>query len=329
MTSSALSSSNASTVDDDLEARVESLMMGPSGSRNMLRCVLNPVNVEEIRKLKRRHGLPPFDAIIDGAPGLVEPWTPQTLMAFLDMELNKEHLLFYEEVQWLRYFKGEVARAPVGDVLVLPGDTREDEMKWVEAMRAEFVAEDAVEPINVSHAHRAALLLRIDAAKESHKVDPAMFADTQAEVRKLLYQDAWPRFMARMLTTNVSDKEGSRRLRIVLACFAVCASIDGLVLGLMGSRWLMIIALPFWCMGMAQFLVYETNYCPMVAQNMQIVFRADLRAVTINCPVAKAMHRKARQRYLAFASLLGFCATAITIAISYIIEAGTGKSLYY
>jgi len=137
---------------------------------------------------------------------------------FLEIEHNSENLCvgfapqcvaltqswpanryFWEEVETLRATK-HGGKRPAADLLLLPEQVRADDTAWVGSIQDTFIKDEAPQSINVSHQQRKALLVNIDAALASKQVSPEIFNDAQNEVKRLMLQDAWPRFMVRMTT---------------------------------------------------------------------------------------------------------------------------------
>ena len=123
--------------------------------------------------------------------------------------------------------------------------------------------------------------------------------------------------------------EGERSLRLMqgLCALAVVALIAGLVLGLKGSRYLLFLSLPVWFAFFDGVITYETGVCFKSAFKSQCLIKKS-GPTQLECPVARQMLKSAAWRTLKRMFILTCIMTGFTFALSYIVEASTGVTMY-
>jgi len=126
----------------------------------------------------------------------------------------------------------------------------------------------------------------------------------------------------------VHEGERSIRLKQGLLGLAIVALIAGLVLGLKGSRFLLLLSLPFWFMFFDGIITFETGVCVKSAFKSQCLIKKTGAMTQLECPVARKMLKTAALRTLKRIIIMTLIMTGLTFALSYIIEAGTGVAMY-
>jgi hypothetical protein len=339
-----LKSSPADDTSDDIDSKIDAAV---AATQDALTCLLNPDNRAERMQLKRRYGLPNFDMVLLGQGG-IEPWKPETFLEFLESEHNSENLFFFEvrcvcacvaggahvivlvqEVEALKAKKGVSGSvAPEQGLLILPAEARMDDVKWIESLTDTFVRDGATQQINIAHQQRESLLRGVTSAVSSRQVHAEIFQEAQNEVRRLMAQDAWPRYIVKMTSQNIDSRERSSRFtRGMVGIFATLLFV-GLCLGLMVPRWYLFLAFPMWFFSFDNLFSYKTGVCARGAFMGTACKLRTGRHMKLQCPVTKGSLRHAARRIFFRTLFICTVLTLVSFALSYIIEAIAGRTMY-
>ena len=274
-------------------------------------------------------GLPTFEDILLGnVPD--EPWRPQTFLEFLHVERNDENMFFYEEVEAFKASQGKTAKTPPDELLILPKDVRKDPVQYSQKIIETFVKESAPKQVNISDEQRKRLLGdAVQSTLEAQGYEPEIFEEAQTEVRRLMQLDSWPRFRKKMLTQNIMKADSMGRLYEGAFFLLLTLLGAGLILGLQPSRfYLFILIFPVYFM-YEDFVTYQMSFCVRNAmKGLRDRFGKNHEKSIIVCPITKASQKHMMRRV--FAVIVG--STILTVgfffALSFIIEAGVGRTLY-
>jgi len=276
-----------------------------------------------------RNTLPSFEEVLTGADSTFEPWRPQTFLEFLHTELNEENLLFFEEVEAFKAHKGVVSRAPEKSLLTFPESVRVDDSTYVKGLVETFVKEDSPRQVNISADQRTKLLGEVEKAVESQGYNPDMFLEAQHEVKKLMQQDSWPRFIKKVLTENISREDRMYRIKTGVLYFLLALLISGLFLGFLVPRYYFLLLFFPFSLAMDNFVTIRTKLCIKNAMNGTRDREGSVTTrVVISCPVVKASQKKRARRLFVLVQILSIACALFMFGLTYAIEAGQGKTLY-
>lgn len=284
-----------------------------------------------VESLKRRPAVTPtFDLVIAGAIP-VEPWLPSTFLEFLLVERNEENFYFFEEVEALKAVTKTGATLPTDDLLLLPKNVRANPAMYAKEIVKMFVQENAPKEVNISDNQRKAILTKFSDVESQGSDDVHIFSEAQAEVRKLMMQDAWPRFARKMLSENVSPDDSNMRMK--KSIFLLFLSLLGLalMLGFMAPRWAIFALTPLNYVLSVAFVASKYRFCINHGMNgIQDHPNAKNAEQTyvIACPIVKMNQKKRLRQMVALVAFLTVLSTGIYFSLTYIIEAGVGRTLY-
>jgi hypothetical protein len=212
---------------------------------------------------------------------------------------------------------------------LLPGAVRQDPKTYADEIVNTFVKEDAPKQVNISADQRTRLLTNISSTLESQGYEPELFHEAQTEVKKLMFMDSWPRFKQKVLTQNISKEDSSYRLKEGAAFIFVTLLALGLMLGFQAPRWyIFILALPLYC-AYEDFVTYKLSFCMRNAmKGLRDRFGMANEKAPIACPFIKHSQRHRIKRIFALIAILTILTTGIFFCLTYIIEAGVGRTLY-
>jgi len=272
--------------------------------------------------------IPTFDQVIQGEIAR-EPWVPSSFLDFLKTELNDENFYFFEEVEAFKASKGLSKKAPPESLLLLPQEVRANDSKFVTELVNTFVKENAPRQVNISDDQRTKLMDQVGQAVESNGYDPSIFEEAQLEVKRLMQMDSWPRFMKRALLENVSQEDSHFRLKMGILWSVLTLIALGLMLGFLVPRWyIFLLFLPI-LNAMQHIVTWKTRLC---FQNAALGLRDKDGTVNgrvpVACPIVKMNQKKRAKRLGALVVALSLLFTGLSFALTYVIEAGQGKTLY-
>jgi hypothetical protein len=279
------------------------------------------------RRLTTPDGIPTFEAVLTGEV-VLEPWAPKTFLDFLHAEHNDENFFFFQETEAFRALEGKVPKAPSDDLLLLPGDVRADLPRYVHEIIETFVRENAPRQVNISATQREKLLNDVKAALEAQGYDADVFEEAQNEVKRLMQLDAWPRFKQKMLTHNLSPVGVEIRLYKGLLGLALVILTVAVMLVMHVPRWYIFLLFIPCYPSFEGILSYSLGFCPGLARKGLINRFTGSSSVPIACPIVKGRTRQMLVRFTFFNVLAALALTLFLFALTYIIEAGTGQTLY-
>lgn len=270
--------------------------------------------------------LPQFEDVIVGE-ATNEPWTAREFLQFLRLEKNEENLLFVSEIEAYKVCKGRAKKSPPDTLLYFNATVRQNEPALVEGIIDIFVKENAPMQVNISDEQRTGILASYT---ESKSADPELFEEAQSEVKRLMYHDAWPRFVKRLMTQNISIEDRQFRFVYGMASLVFYLIAFGLMLGLRVPRWyLFLLCLPLSLFYSNMFTV-QTKLCISNAMNNRRDVEGSINArVLVQCPIVKRATRRKAKIGLVIVIGLTLLTTGASFAVTYAIEAGQGMVLYY
>jgi hypothetical protein len=239
--------------------------------------------------------------------------------------MNDENLIFFSEIEAYKAMKGST-KSPPESLLVLSQSARNDEGQLVEELIETFVKDDSPKQVNISAAQREKILY----ATKDHAVGPTIFQEAQTEVKKLMQNDAWPRFMHRMLDAeNLSLETRVDRFKRGLLSLAVYLLAFGLFLGLFVPRWyFFFLAIPIGIF-LFSFISFQSKTCVIRAYRHEVDIdgkRSD--QVKVQCPTVRYNTRNRARKLIALMIVLTIVWTGFSFAMTYAVEAGQSKVLY-
>jgi hypothetical protein len=108
-----------------------------------------------------------------------------------------------------------------------------------------YIRENAVEQINLGTLHRTEIVDKVDHAEADSLVDPELFQPALKEVKQLLVQGPFQRFLARAMNENINDHEVKIRYRKSVPFFLLALAVFAMFVVLqvkfpdtvLGNRW--------------------------------------------------------------------------------------------
>lgn len=280
------------------------------------------------RRLTTPDGIPTFEAVLTGEVAL-EPWAPKTFLDFLHAEHNDENFFFFQETEAFKALKGKtVSKPPPEDFLILPGSVRSDVRRYVHEIVKTFVQEDAPRQVNISATQREKLLEDVKAALEAQGYDDSVFEEAQNEVKRLMQQDSWPRFKQKMLTTNIDNAGRMSRLHEGLFIMFLVVLTLALMLGFQAPRWyIFLLFVPIY-LSLEAIIAYKLKFCPRLGlRGLRARLTGDSTLIIV-CPIVKGRAKHIVRKSIAMNIVLTSLLTGFFFALTYIIEAGTGRTMY-
>jgi hypothetical protein len=272
-------------------------------------------------------GIPTFEAVLTGEVA-VEPWAPKTFLDFLHAEHNDENFFFFQETEAFKALKGKSPKTPSDELLVLPGDVRADAKRYVLTIIETFVREDAPRQVNISATQREKVMDDVKAALEAQGYEPEVFEEAQGEVKRLMQQDSWPRFKQKMLTTNLSANSTKSRLYEGLLTVSVGVLAAALMLGFMAPRWYIFLCFVPFYLGFEALIAYKMKFCCRMAMRGLKDRLTGNSTVVVVCPIVKGRAKQLMRRAITINISISATFTLFFFALTYIIEAGVGRTLY-
>jgi len=286
---------------------------------------------------ERPYDEPDLDAVLRGNG--ISPYTRMGFMDHLHSEHNAENLAFWSEVEALRKKHGEEdAIEPEPQLLVLPEKLHEVEIEWIKGIVEEFVAEGAPNQVNISHQQRDNI---IKGENSYARTDPEkaesnfVFKEAQGEVRKLMLQDSWPRFVRQCMTQNLNKAEKTYRLYMGAVFVFVALGSLALMLSLMAPRFCAFITFIPWALATDNIMSHRSGLCVKSAmggkrmlKNLGMADRFKDCMVDIKCPITRGRLKHTAWTQFKKTLIISVLLTLASFCLFYIVEAGVGRPLY-
>ena len=139
-----------------------------------------------------------------------------------------------------------------------------------------------------------------------------------------MVRDSWPRFFDKMMNENLSDRAVKRRIFKLLFFSFISLITITLLLAFHASRWYIFLTFFSTEQAVQNFLVYRSNFCPV----MEIVGRRGtgpaFDTMVIQCPYLRKKSKLKALKLFALNCVLAALITTFEFMITFIIEAANG-----
>ncbi|KAH9259414.1 hypothetical protein BASA81_002457 [Batrachochytrium salamandrivorans] len=267
--------------------------------------------------------LPSLDRLLSNT--VMEPWTQENFLAFLQAEYNEENLLFYLEVDGLKSLADLDKPKPKAEFLPIPNGDRTDKVTYLRAIIATFVVEKAPKQVNISHKQRVKILETVDVERSSSFEDSlSSLVEAQTEVKSLLQHGSWTRFYQKTMTQNLSRAASRTRAGwgVLIGLLVVVAY--SLFMALYVPRWYIFLLFPLVFVSLAMLFQSKTQVCPTLASK-GVFFSKASSDVVIACPFVLASTRKRAKLVLVASVLASIVLVLFMFSLTYAVEASRGQ----
>jgi hypothetical protein len=291
-----------------------------------------PFQIPKSSKERRSHPTPPIDEVLGSSGKYPEPWTLTTFLDYLESEHSGENLRYWSECEALKYMKKiPGAIDPPPELLLLKKEQIQQgkEGQWLDELLKTYVVEDATNQINISAAQREALLQRAKPLIPRNEADPTILNEAQQEVKMMMLQDSWPRFVMSAKTQNITTKSKNRKTIIGGVLLSLSTILLCLFWGLFVPRYYFFLLCIPWFITIYELATayYKQDFISAFFAKRELDLRGGC-VIELGCYVCKANQLYNAQLGLFLVVVLTTIITLFGFVITYAIEAGQGKALY-
>ena len=272
-----------------------------------------------------------FEEMLQGER-LIEPYTRTSFLAFCRRCYCEENLHFWADVELLKRRKGVPgAVEPEPELLLVPTDAQRDDKKWTSALVTTYIENGAPRQINISSSQKQGVLDRVQSLPPGA---PEIFAEAQAEVKRVMKDDTWKRFVNKTLTENLTEGESRYRLFMGTLLVVVNILLIAIFLDTHLNRWIMLVTAVTWFTALDYLWASQSKVCISKAA-WGLRMRDDVKGwlrmridtscdINIRDPVVLAALRRRGRIQAVRTAILALIMAWACFALTYVVEAATG-----
>jgi len=179
------------------------------------------------------------------------PFTYDDLREFMESEYNQENLDFWGRVEEYRQ-TFEDAQAP--KMVRVSSRKPTDPNSESKGILQEFVEVGSPNEVNISGQMREEIVKKTQAGESR-----GIFDSAQMEIRRIISSDTFPRFLQRVVRTNITDSQANWRKHLGYFLIFLGIVVTGVVIGLefadiVGFPYLRFLNLPFFINGLGYYI---------------------------------------------------------------------------